>query len=165
MEGRVGERKEEGLAVKREEGGGAWADVDVGTEKVVDGEDGEDGEGEWKGKLATPGLWDEGFEELEGRGGMGYGRNTSMEPDPQSQSHPHLPQLSAITNTSPSPLLSHSPTLNLYHLAPPPIPFNTPPILPFDREDIAMRQSSPTKVYIQSWQILGRWSKRNERTT
>lgn len=70
MEGRVGERKE-GLAVKREEGGGAWADVDVGTEKVVDGEDGEDGEGEWKGKLATPGLWDEGFEELEGRGGDG----------------------------------------------------------------------------------------------
>lgn len=30
----------------------------MGAERVVDGEGGEE---EWKGKLAIPGLWDEGF--------------------------------------------------------------------------------------------------------
>lgn len=43
----------------RRRGGGNLADLDVETERAVDGED---GERELKRKLAIPGLWDEGFE-------------------------------------------------------------------------------------------------------
>lgn len=37
--GGLGGEKEEGVVVKREEEGGAWGNVDVGVERIVDGED------------------------------------------------------------------------------------------------------------------------------
>lgn len=60
FEGREGwKEKRLQLGVKKgEEGGGNLADLDVETERAVDGED---GERELKRKLAIPGLWDEGF--------------------------------------------------------------------------------------------------------
>lgn len=146
------------MVVKRGEGDNL-ADVGVGAERFVDGGD---GEGEWKGKLAIPGLWDEGFEELEGRGGMGGIR----------QEHHYETKLPKPTTSLSSPAIRHnqhlphrlllySPTLSLYHIAPPPTPFQTASLHSSLHCPSTEKMSQCGKALppgIQLWQILGRWS-------
>ena len=89
-----------------------------------------DWEGEWKKKLAIPCLWDEGFEELEGSGGRGGDSpklSSCTVPSVHNNSNPNnhfTYQKSTIRHNQhlPHRLLSHFPTLNLHHLAPPPTP-------------------------------------------
>lgn len=132
--------------------------ADVGAGRFGDGGD---GEGEWKGKLAIPGLWDEDFEELEGRGGM-----DGIRQEHQYETKPPKPITSPSSPTIrhnqhlPHRLLLQSPTLNLYHLAPPPTPFQTPPLHSSPRCPSTEKISQCGKALppiIQSWQNLGRW--------